>query len=73
RRSVNTPDWEPQFIMRCRREISKDLRLAREINALCDRLIAVVDEREAFADELDMLVGKYVSGKMVQAYNVAVF
>ncbi|GKA37850.1 hypothetical protein Tco_0724415 [Tanacetum coccineum] len=64
--SVNTPDWEPQFILRCHREISKDLRLAREINALRDRLTAVVDEREAFADELDMLAGKYVAGKMAE-------
>ncbi|GJX64061.1 hypothetical protein Tco_0298404 [Tanacetum coccineum] len=64
--SVNTPDWEPQFILRCRREISKDLRLAREINALRDCLTAIVDEREAFADELDMLAGKYVPGKMAE-------
>ncbi|GJU79330.1 retrotransposon protein, putative, ty1-copia subclass [Tanacetum coccineum] len=46
-------------------EISIDLRLTREINALCDRLTAVVDEREAFVDELDMLAGKYVPSKMV--------
>ncbi|GJY62726.1 hypothetical protein Tco_0464186 [Tanacetum coccineum] len=50
--------------MRCRREISKDLRLAREINALCARLTAIVDERENFADELDILVGRSVPGKM---------
>ncbi|GKB43227.1 hypothetical protein Tco_0888169, partial [Tanacetum coccineum] len=43
----------------------KDLRLAREINALCDRLTIVVDEREAFVDELDMLPEKYVPGNMV--------
>ncbi|GKC63429.1 hypothetical protein Tco_1096027 [Tanacetum coccineum] len=40
RRSVGKSDWEPQFILRCRREISKDLRLARKINALCMRLTA---------------------------------
>ncbi|GJW09057.1 hypothetical protein Tco_1571480 [Tanacetum coccineum] len=65
-KSVNTVDWEPHFILRCHREISKDLRLAREINALCDRLTVVVDEREAFDDELDMLAGKYVPGKMAE-------
>ncbi|GJV44678.1 hypothetical protein Tco_1429214 [Tanacetum coccineum] len=64
--SVNTADWEPQFILRCHREISQDLRLAREINTLCVRLTAVVDEREAFADELDMLARKYVPGKMAE-------
>nr|GEZ36631.1 hypothetical protein [Tanacetum cinerariifolium] len=30
------------------------------------RLTAIVDEREAFADELDMLAGKYVPGKMAE-------
>ncbi|GKC97485.1 hypothetical protein Tco_1167760 [Tanacetum coccineum] len=64
RRSVNSPDWEPQFILRCRREISEDLRLAREINALCARLTAIVNKREAFADELDILAGrKRISNK----------
>ncbi|GKF23746.1 hypothetical protein Tco_0076068 [Tanacetum coccineum] len=58
RRSVNSSDWEPQFILRCRREISEDLRLAREINALCACLTAIVDERENFADELDILMGR---------------
>ncbi|GJV21962.1 hypothetical protein Tco_1370982 [Tanacetum coccineum] len=66
RRSVGKVDWEPQFILRCSREISEDVRLAREINALCMRLTAIVDEREAFADELDMLTGKYVTGKMAE-------
>ncbi|GJV28915.1 hypothetical protein Tco_1385363 [Tanacetum coccineum] len=66
RRSVGTSNWEPQFILRCRREINKDLRLAREINALCMRLTAIVDEREVFADELDMLAGKYVLDKMAE-------
>ncbi|GKD30080.1 hypothetical protein Tco_1240858 [Tanacetum coccineum] len=48
------------------KEIAEDIRLAREINALCMRLTTVVDEREAFADELDMLAQKYVPGKMAE-------
>ncbi|GKA42125.1 hypothetical protein Tco_0734785 [Tanacetum coccineum] len=64
--SVNTTNWEPQFILRCCREIDEDIRLAREINALCMRLTAVVDEREAFADDLDMLAQQYVPGKMAE-------
>ncbi|GKB92567.1 hypothetical protein Tco_0964839 [Tanacetum coccineum] len=36
-------------------EISEDLRLAREINALCARATAIVNKRESFVDELDML------------------
>ncbi|GJW08076.1 hypothetical protein Tco_1570499 [Tanacetum coccineum] len=47
-------------------EISEDLRLAREINALCARLTAIVNEREAFADELDILAGRSVPGKMAE-------
>ncbi|GKB56045.1 hypothetical protein Tco_0912231 [Tanacetum coccineum] len=64
--SVNSPDWEPQFILRCRREISKDLRLAREINALCARATAIVNERESFIYELYMLAGRPVPGKMAE-------
>ncbi|GJT46193.1 hypothetical protein Tco_0954908 [Tanacetum coccineum] len=63
-RSVNSPDWEPMFILRCQREISEELILAREINALCARLTAIVDEIENFIDELDILVRRSVSGKM---------
>ncbi|GKA61783.1 hypothetical protein Tco_0761302 [Tanacetum coccineum] len=66
RRSVDTADWEPQFILRCHMEIAEDVRLTREINLLCMCLTVIVDEREAFADELDMLAGKYVSGKMAE-------
>ncbi|GKB48857.1 hypothetical protein Tco_0899610 [Tanacetum coccineum] len=39
-------------------EISEDLRLAREINALCARVTAIVDEGENFVDELDILAGR---------------
>ncbi|GKA66088.1 hypothetical protein Tco_0765896 [Tanacetum coccineum] len=66
RRSVGKVDWESQFKLRFRREISEDLRLAREINALCMRLTAIVDEREVFSDELDMLAGKHVPDKMAE-------
>ncbi|GJV15328.1 hypothetical protein Tco_1360651 [Tanacetum coccineum] len=47
-------------------EISEDLRLAREINALCAHATAIVDERESFIDELDMLAGRSVPGKMAE-------
>nr|GEZ09785.1 hypothetical protein [Tanacetum cinerariifolium] len=66
RRSFNSSDWGPMFILRCQREISKDLRLAREINELGARVTAIIDERENFVDELDILVGRSVSGKMVK-------
>ncbi|GJS97364.1 hypothetical protein Tco_0804332 [Tanacetum coccineum] len=66
RKSINSPDWEPQFILRYRREIAENLRLAREINALCDRLTAIVYERESFVDELHILVGRFMPGKMAE-------
>ncbi|GJS44547.1 hypothetical protein Tco_0594668 [Tanacetum coccineum] len=66
RKNVGKSDWELQFILCCRREISEDLRLTREINVLCMRLTANVDEIEVFADELDMLAGKYVPDKMAE-------
>ncbi|GKA06642.1 hypothetical protein Tco_0685866 [Tanacetum coccineum] len=64
RNSARKLDWESQFILRCHREIAADLRLAREINALCTRVTAIVDERERFVDELDLLMGRYVPDKM---------
>nr|GEU96221.1 hypothetical protein [Tanacetum cinerariifolium] len=49
-----------------RRLQSEDLRLAREINALCARVTIIVDERENFVDELDVLVGRSVPDKMAE-------
>ncbi|GJV66480.1 hypothetical protein Tco_1481989 [Tanacetum coccineum] len=44
---------------------TEDLRLAREINALCARVTAIIDERENFVDELDILVGRSVPAELV--------
>ncbi|GKA47562.1 hypothetical protein Tco_0740445 [Tanacetum coccineum] len=72
--NVNSPDWDPQFILRGRKEISEDLRLTREINALCARATAIVDERESFVDELDMLAGRLVpEGFELRAQEKCVF
>ncbi|GJX74497.1 hypothetical protein Tco_0313092 [Tanacetum coccineum] len=62
-------EFEPQFILRCHREITEDLRLAREINALCARVTVIVDQREMFVDELDMLAGRHVPDKMGDFMN----
>ncbi|GJV28507.1 hypothetical protein Tco_1384955 [Tanacetum coccineum] len=48
------------------REISKDLWLSREINALCARLTDIVDERERFVDELDRLIGRLAPERMAE-------
>nr|GEW67283.1 hypothetical protein [Tanacetum cinerariifolium] len=65
-RTVNSPNWEPMFILYCHMSISKDLRLARKINALCAGLTAIIDKRENFADELNVMVGRSVLEKMVE-------
>nr|GEZ52555.1 retrovirus-related Pol polyprotein from transposon TNT 1-94 [Tanacetum cinerariifolium] len=61
-----TPETLKQLTGEVDEEINKDLRLAREINALCMRLTAIVDDIEFFADELDMLAGKHVPYKMAE-------
>ncbi|GJT27945.1 hypothetical protein Tco_0908220 [Tanacetum coccineum] len=66
RQSVNSSEWEPMFILYCRIAISEDQRLAREINALCMGLTVVMEERDNFVDELDVLVGRFVPKKMVE-------
>nr|GEV11662.1 hypothetical protein [Tanacetum cinerariifolium] len=67
--SANSADWEPMFILRCRREISQDVALVREINELYACVIAIVDERENFSDDLDMLVGRSMPDKMAEFMN----
>ncbi|GJY52964.1 hypothetical protein Tco_0444628 [Tanacetum coccineum] len=66
RRSVNSSDWVLQFILRCHREISDDVRMCTEINALCARLTVIVDERVNFVNELDMLAPEFVPVKMAE-------
>ncbi|GJR48363.1 hypothetical protein Tco_1316466 [Tanacetum coccineum] len=43
-----------------------DIRLARQINALCDTLTTVIDGRWAFIEELEVLAYKSVPGKMAE-------
>ncbi|GKB17295.1 hypothetical protein Tco_0851218 [Tanacetum coccineum] len=54
------------FILYCCRAIAKDLRLVRKISELCAGLTIVIEEREHFIDELDILVDRIVSEKMVK-------
>ncbi|GKB17405.1 hypothetical protein Tco_0851328 [Tanacetum coccineum] len=48
------------------RAMSDDVRLARQINALCDTLTDVIDGRESFVAELDMLAHKFMPGNMAE-------
>ncbi|GJZ21117.1 hypothetical protein Tco_0558156 [Tanacetum coccineum] len=66
RRAVSSLEWEDMFILYYRRAVSEDLRLAREINVLCAGLTAVIEEKENFVDELDVLVDRFVPEKMVE-------
>nr|GFB70567.1 hypothetical protein [Tanacetum cinerariifolium] len=38
----------------------------RQINALCDTLTDVIERKESFVAELEMLGGKFVPGKMAE-------
>ncbi|GJU21624.1 hypothetical protein Tco_1154966 [Tanacetum coccineum] len=53
-------------LMRDARAKCDDVRLAMQINALCNTLTEVIDERWSFIGELDMLAYKFVPGKMVE-------
>ncbi|GKD12841.1 hypothetical protein Tco_1197248 [Tanacetum coccineum] len=64
--TVNSSEWEDMFILYYRRAISADLRLARVINGLCAGLIAIIEERENFVDELDILGDRFVPSKMAE-------
>nr|GEY82622.1 reverse transcriptase domain-containing protein [Tanacetum cinerariifolium] len=49
-----------------KRKKLEDVRLAKDINALCMRVSAIVDERVNFVNELDMLEPKLVPRKMAE-------
>nr|GFC08282.1 hypothetical protein [Tanacetum cinerariifolium] len=60
RRAINSLEWDDLFILYYHRAASEDLRLAREINGLCAGLIAVIEERKHFINELDILVHIFI-------------
>ncbi|GKB38866.1 hypothetical protein Tco_0883808 [Tanacetum coccineum] len=53
-------------LMRDARDQLNDIRLARQINALCDTLANVIDGRWTFVGELEMLAYKSMPGKMAE-------
>ncbi|GJS39083.1 hypothetical protein Tco_0564126 [Tanacetum coccineum] len=62
---VDKEGFGAQFIYYERAKLD-DIRLARQINALCDTLTNVIDGRWTFVGELDMLAYKFVPGKMAE-------
>ncbi|GJS35840.1 hypothetical protein Tco_0534222 [Tanacetum coccineum] len=54
RHSCCSNEWEDMFMLYCRRAAAEDSSLEGEINGLCDRLTARIEEREYFIDELDL-------------------
>nr|GEV20410.1 hypothetical protein [Tanacetum cinerariifolium] len=58
------------FTLRYHHEIAENLRMAREINTLCAHLTVVIDERENFKEELDVLASRRVPKKMAEFMRV---
>ncbi|GKD21901.1 hypothetical protein Tco_1223604 [Tanacetum coccineum] len=46
--------------------IIQDSRIARETNRLCGEMVAIVDEREQFLQELDAFPGRLILEKMAE-------
>nr|GEU92804.1 hypothetical protein [Tanacetum cinerariifolium] len=66
RRSSCSEESEDMFILYCRRAVVEDLNLAREIDGLCAGLIARIEERGYFIDELDVLTDRFLPKKMAE-------
>ncbi|GKB03820.1 hypothetical protein Tco_0831963 [Tanacetum coccineum] len=62
-RTANSLKWEPMMILYCRRAIAEDYRLAREITKIYGQLAAVIEEKDHFIQEWDVLVGRRVLEK----------
>nr|GEW67438.1 hypothetical protein [Tanacetum cinerariifolium] len=54
------------FILYCERSVNVYSRLAWEINGLCDCSNNIIKEKGNFVNELETLVGKFVSEKMCE-------
>nr|GFA83521.1 hypothetical protein [Tanacetum cinerariifolium] len=65
-RSANTYKWEEAMILYYRMSIIKDSTIDRETNRLCGEIVAMVEEREQFIQELDALPGRLVLEKMAE-------
>nr|GEV19895.1 hypothetical protein [Tanacetum cinerariifolium] len=61
---VNEGREEPQFIYYCERSKLDDIRLARQINALCDTLTTVIDGIWPFITELEMSLMRNIDDQM---------
>ncbi|GKC68401.1 hypothetical protein Tco_1100999 [Tanacetum coccineum] len=64
--AAHSSEWEDMFILDCHRAIVEDIRLAREINGLCDGLTAVIEERELFIGDLETLMHRFMPKKMCE-------
>nr|GEW32529.1 auxin transport protein BIG [Tanacetum cinerariifolium] len=66
RRAVNSPKWEDMFILYCHRAISEYLRLASETIGLCAGLTVVIENRDSFIDQLDILANKFMPNNQMK-------
>nr|GEX83672.1 hypothetical protein [Tanacetum cinerariifolium] len=65
-RSTRRHTKEEAMILYCRRCIIEDFIIARETSRLCGEMVAIVDEKEQFLQELDALPRRLVLEKMAE-------
>ena len=68
RRTSNSVEWEPMFVLYCKRSVTEDYRIAREITRVSGEVNNVVIERAKFHDELDSLGTHHVPAKMAEFF-----
>ncbi|GJT10191.1 hypothetical protein Tco_0857233 [Tanacetum coccineum] len=66
RQSANSTEWEDMFILYCRRAVVVDMRLAGAVSKLCREITVVNRGKDQFVEELDTLVGWFMSEKTSQ-------
>ena len=66
RATTRSRNWEPMFVLYCRRLMNDDYRIGREINRVAAELNLVVTQREDFIGELDDLGTRHVPTKMAE-------
>ncbi|GKA16070.1 hypothetical protein Tco_0695817 [Tanacetum coccineum] len=69
RRSFNSVQWEPMFVLYCQRSMTEDYRLSREITRVSGEVNNVVITRAHFLEELDSLGIRHVPAKMVEFFH----
>ena len=56
---ANSNNWSEMFVLYCRKAAGEDLEMARQMSALCGRLVGVTRERLVFIHELETIGNTY--------------